>query len=70
MDDVGIEGTIHVADRLVMECQIRVSVIWPVTRPADDLPIDELRALLANNVVPLSSLLKHRMRMIAAPVGR
>jgi hypothetical protein len=51
-DSVGRKGTVHVAEKLVERWKNPVSIVWPVRLPADEAPLEELQALITNNLVP------------------
>lgn len=48
IDEVGKKGFAKIADRLMEEFSATVSICWPVTLPADDAPLKEIKTLIEN----------------------
>lgn len=44
-DPVGRRGVANIADKLVDDWSGEVQIIWPVTKPADEMPLVDLRAV-------------------------
>ena len=62
VDPVGRKGVVTIADKLrELFSKCEVSIVWPVTLPADDVPLLELKQLLVNNVVPYSWQLRQKL---------
>ena len=63
LDPVGKRGVTHIADKLLESWKGKVSVVWPVRLPADELPLEELKAVMAGNVVPYTQALRRKMTL-------
>lgn len=49
LDRVGKQGFIKVADKLCQQWHGRISFVWPIPGPADDIPLDVLHRVVADN---------------------
>lgn len=60
-DLVGRRGFIKIADKLSEFWSGEVAIVWPVTGPADELPLREISRLLLCNTVVYTPRIRHRM---------
>ena len=60
-DLVGMRGVINIANYLKENWTGAVSIAWPVAAPADELPMADLKALLASSVTPYTPTLRRKI---------
>lgn len=55
-DLVGRRGMLNIADKLNENWSGRVSIIWPIPAPADEIPLSDLTSVLYENRLPYSGI--------------
>ena len=62
-EPVGRQGVARIAQHLSQswDWDLKVSVVWPVTRPADEAPPEEIRRNLRDCIRPFNQLMYDRL---------
>jgi Toprim domain-containing protein len=62
-DKVGKQGVIKIADKLKENCKVKISVVWPIPGPADEIPLKDLQAVLTQNLIPFTWRNRHKIQL-------